>query len=105
MKKTVGVLALALVALQVADSFLTMWATNHGYTEVNHLMAPIAHTWWMAAVKVLPTALVGWLAFWAVGRFPKTWRVAPKVVACGLGAACSFLGLVLASNLGELIKW
>jgi len=104
MRKKVGVLALALVALQVADSSLTMWATSHGYTEVNPFMAPIAHTWWMAAVKVLPTALVGWLAFWAVGRFPKTWRVAPKVVVFGLGAACAFLGIVLASNLGELIN-
>ena len=104
MRRTVGVLAIAFVTLEAADSFLTMWAVNHGYTELNILMAPIAHTWWMAAIKVLPVALVGWLLFWAVGRFPKSWKVAPKVVAFGLGAACAFLGIVLASNLGELIK-
>jgi len=102
MKKTVGVLAITFVALEAADSFLTMWAVNHGYTELNILMAPIAHTWWMVATKVLPAALVGWLLFWAVGRFPKSWTVAPKVVAFGLGAAGSFLGIVLASNLGEM---
>jgi len=101
MKKTVGVLATTFVALEVADSFLTMWAVNHGYTELNNLVAPIAHTWWMAAIKVLPAALVGWLLFWTVGRCPKTWKVAPKVLVFGLGATCAFLSIVLASNLGR----
>lgn len=103
MRKVVGVLAITFTALEAADSFLTMWAVNHGYTELNILIAPIAHTWWMAAIKVLPAALVGWLAFWAVGRFPETWRVAPKVLAFGLAAASVFLVIVLVNNLMELV--
>ena len=104
MRKTVIILAGSLIALQAVDSFLTMWATRHGYTEVNPIMAPIATTWWMPVFKVLPVALVGLFAIWVLGRFPKSWKTAPKVLAYGLGAACLFLGVVIASNIGELLK-
>lgn len=103
MRVLVGALAITFTALEAADSFLTMWAVNHGYTELNILVAPFAGTWWMAACKVLPAALVGWLAFWSVGRFPRTWRIAPKILAFGLGAASTFLIIVLVSNLIEIL--
>ncbi len=101
MKKVVGLLALSFVALQVADSFLTMWATSNGYRELNPIMEPIAGTYWMPIFKVIPAILVGILAVRI--KFPKSWKVAPKAVIFGLGGACAFLGVVLVSNLIELI--
>jgi len=104
MKRKVAILAITLTALEAVDSFLTMWAVNHGYTELNILVAPFAHTWWLAAAKILPAALVGWLAYWLVGRFPKTWRVAPWALALGLAAGSLFLIIVLVSNLLQILK-
>ena len=103
MRRLIGMLAITFTALEAADSFLTMWAVNHGYTELNILMAPFAHTWWLVAVKVLPAALAGWLSFWVVGRLPKTWRVVPKAIAFGLGAASVFVIIVIVSNFMEML--
>jgi len=94
-KKIIIALALALVVLQVADSFLTMWATNHGYQEVNSIVAPIAHTWWLPACKVLPAIGVSFLMVKLARRFPKT-------VVFGLLAALAFLASVLVANVFEL---
>ena len=102
MTRKVIALAVAFVALQAADSFLTMWAVGHGYTELNSLIAPIAHTWWMVAIKVLPAIAVGVLAVWAVGRFPKTWRIAPVVLLVGLLAADIWMAGVLGHNLSVI---
>ena len=95
MKRIIIVLAITLVVLQVADSFLTMWATNHGYQEVNSIVAPIAHTWWLPACKVLPAIGVSFLMVKLARRFPKT-------VAFGLSAASAFLAIVLVANVFEL---
>ncbi len=93
--KRVIALALALVALEAADGFLTMWATNHGYQEVNSWVAPIAHTWWLPVSKVLPAIAVSFLMVRLGRRFPKS-------VAFGLSAASAFLVIVLVGNLLEL---
>lgn len=95
MKRIIIALAMALVALQVADSFLTMWATNHGYQEVNSIVAPIAHTWWLPVCKVLPAIGVSFLMVKLARRFPKT-------VVFGLSAASAFLAIVLVANVFEL---
>ena len=94
-KKIVVALVLTLVILQVADSFLTMWATNHGYQEVNSIVAPIAHTWWLPVCKVLPAIGVSFLMIKLARRFPKT-------VVFGLLAAVAFLAIVLVANVFEL---
>ncbi len=96
------VLAVLLVTLQIIDSLLTMWAVNHGYIELNPVIAPIAGTYWMLVVKVLPVIGVGIFAIWV--KFPKSWIIAPRVMTWGLGSACVFLGIVLISNLMELIN-
>lgn len=103
MKRKIGILAITLTALEAADSFLTMWAVNHGYTELNILVAPFAHTLWMAAVKILPAALVGWLAWWLVGRFPSTWIVAPMALVFGLATGSLFLIIVIVDNLLQML--
>jgi len=95
MKRVIIALALTLVALQVADSFLTMWATNHGYQEVNSIVAPIAHTWWLPVCKVLPAIGVSFLMIKLAHRFPKT-------VVFGLSGASVFLAIVLVANVLEL---
>ncbi|KKL68322.1 hypothetical protein LCGC14_2002950 [marine sediment metagenome] len=95
MKRVIIALALALVALEAADGFLTMWAINHGYQEVNSWVAPIAHTWWLPVVKVLPAIAVSFLMVRLGRRFPKS-------VAFGLSAASAFLVVVLVRNLLEL---
>lgn len=94
-KKIIVALALVLVVLQVADSFLTVWATNHGYQEVNSIVAPIAHTWWLPVCKVLPAIGVSFLMVKLARRFPKT-------VAFGLSCASAFLAIVLVANVFEL---
>lgn len=96
------VLVLSFICLQVADSFLTMWATGHGYEELNPVIAPIANTYWMPVIKIIPAILVGFLVLRL--RFPESWKVAPKAIRLGLGGACGFLGIVLLSNILELIK-
>ena len=95
MKRVIIALALALVALEAADGFLTMWATNNGYQEVNSLVAPIAHTLWLPVVKVLPAIAVSFLMVRLGRRFSKS-------VAFGLSAASAFLVIVLVGNLLEL---
>lgn len=94
-KKIIVALVLVLVVLQVADSFLTVWATNHGYQEVNSIVTPIAHTWWLPVCKVLPAIGVSFLMVKLARRFPKT-------VAFGLSCASAFLAIVLVANVLEL---
>ena len=95
MKRLILALALALVALEAADGFLTVWAINHGYQEVNAWVAPIADTFWLPVVKVLPAIAVSFLMVRLGRRFPKS-------VAFGLSAASAFLVVVLVANLLEL---
>lgn len=98
MKKLILTLGIAFVALQVADAFLTLWAVNHGFEEVNPLLAPIAGTWLGPVVKIVPAALVVWGLDRLGRRYPRT----RPVSAVGLGAAIVFLGVVLVSNVAEL---
>ena len=100
MKKLVRTLGITFVALQVTDAFLTLWAVNHGFEEVNPLLAPIAGTWLSPLVKIVPAALVVWGLDRLGHRYPRT-RLVSDV---GLGAAIVFLGVVLVGNLGELFR-
>lgn len=99
MKKTAAILVSWLVGLQAADSAMTMWATNHGYTEVNPIVAPIADTWWLPPSKVLPALLVGMVVVGVMGRIP----MVPKAINFGLAVASVFLAVVVASNVAELV--
>ena len=98
MKKLVRNLGIAFVAFEAADAFLTLWATNHGFQEVNPLMVPFAHTWAFPFLKILPAALVVWALARLGRRYPKT----QPVTIFGLAAAVAFLGVVLVSNVAEL---
>ena len=98
MKKLIVTLGIAFVAFEAADAFLTLWAVNHGFEEVNPIMAPIAGTWASPLVKILPAVLVAWGLARLGRRYPKT----QPVTAVGLVAAVAFYGVVLASNVAEL---
>jgi len=98
LKKLVAILGMAFVAAQATDAFLTLWAVNHGFEEVNPVLAPIAGTWASPLVKILPAALVAWGLARLGRRYPKT----QPVTAVGLVAAVAFYGVVLASNVAEL---
>ena len=91
--------AIAFLALTAIDGILTFWATNNGYTEVNPLMAPIAHTILFPITKVLipviGVAFVGYL----LKRFPKF----IKVANFGFVAVIAMYVFVLGSNLLEMI--
>jgi len=99
LKKLIVTLGIALVAAQAADAFLTLWAVNHGFEEVNPIMAPIAGTWLSPLVKIIPAALVVWGLARLGRRYPRT----QPVTAVGLVAGVVFLGVVLVANLGEMI--
>lgn len=91
-------LSIGFIAMQAVDSFLTLWATNNGATEVNPLMAGIAHTWAGPAVKLIPAALAVWLVAKVARRYP----VVKTPATVGLGAAVLFLVAVTVSNITEL---
>lgn len=98
MKKLVLTLGITLVVFEAADAFLTLWAVNNGFEEVNPLMVQIAGTWLFPLIKVIPAALVVWGLAYLGRRHPRT----RPVTVFGLTAAVAFLGVVLAANLGEL---
>jgi len=95
MLRTLGI---TFVGFQAIDAFLTMWAVNHGFMELNPLLAPVAGTWVSPAAKVLPAVFAVWLLAKAADRWPRTRLVANA----GLMMAVVFLGTVLVSNLCEL---
>jgi len=98
MKKLVAILGTAFVAAQATDGFLTLWAVNHGFEEVNSFLAPIAGTWASPVVKILPAALVAWGLARLGRRYPRT----QPVTAVGLVAVVAFYAAVLVSNVAEL---
>jgi len=87
------------ISLQAFDAFLTLWATNHGFQEINPVMASIADTWWIVAVKLVPAII----ATWFLGRLASRYPIVRRVTVGGLGAACIFLAVVLVSNIWEII--
>jgi hypothetical protein len=86
------------ISFEIIDAFLTMWAVQHGFTEVNLLMAPIAGTWLGPLVKIVPTLAAAGLLLWVTRRWPHTRPVA----GFGLVAACGFMAIIIGSNLLEL---
>ena len=64
-------LAIALVVVSGIDGVLTVWATNHGFIEVNPLMAPIAHTWILPVWKVGIATLGAVFVLLFSRRFPR----------------------------------
>jgi len=92
-------LAGGLVAMQIIDSFLTLWATNNGFVEVNPLMAPIAHLWAMPVVKIVPVLL----AVWGIAKLQQRFPVIGKPVSVGLVSCIAFYAAVLITNISEII--
>jgi hypothetical protein len=87
--------ALLFIFLELADGLLTMWATNHGFVELNQLVAGYAQLWLYPASKVI-TALIGTIAVgFLAKRFPRYARI-------GLIIAAVFMAVVLVSNLYEM---
>lgn len=89
-------LALSFVGLEVVDSFLTMWATSHGYEEVNPLAAPIAQTWLFPTWKIAGAVAAVMILMPLARRFPGS-------VNYGLVAVSLFLGAVLVSNFVAMV--
>ena len=97
--KAVWVLAMAFALLVIADSVITWWAVNHGYTELNPLGAMFAHTRWFAAVKILVSALYAGWVIWMTGRFTKVWHPAPIVLFAFSLILVGLMAFVVISNL------
>ena len=93
------IFAYLFISLQAVDAFLTLWATNHGFQEVNPVMMSIADSWWIVVVKLVPAIMV--TAFLA--RLAYRHQLVRRVTVAGLGAACTFLAVVLVSNIMEII--
>ena len=91
-------LSIAFIGLQTADTFLTMWAVNHGFTEANPVMAPIASTWVSPVVKIVPAVVIAIVLARLVNRWPRI-RVVANV---GLTAVVLFYVGILTSNLLEM---
>jgi hypothetical protein len=93
-------LSIAFIGLQTVDTFLTMWAVNHGFTEANPLMAPIADSWVSPVVKIAPAILVAIGLAWLTKRWLRTRTVA----LVGQVAVVVFMVGILASNFMEMGK-
>ncbi len=93
------VLAGGLVAAQIADSFLTLWATNNGFVEVNPLMAPIVHLWTMPVIKIIPALLV----VWGISKLQRRFPAIGKPISVGLVVCIAFYAAILVSNVSEII--
>jgi hypothetical protein len=87
--------ALLFTSLELVDGLMTMWATNNGFTETNHLVVSYAQTWLFPAFKLL-TVVTG-----AVLLLPFV-RKYPRYVRIGLILASVFMAAVLVSNLYEI---
>jgi hypothetical protein len=93
-------MATLFATLLIADGALTFWATNHGFTEVNPLMAPFAHTVLYPVLKLV-TALLATLIVTALSkRFPRLQRVA----RVGYALFSAFYVIILATNVIELVS-
>ena len=95
MLRTLGI---TFVGLEAVDAFLTMWAVNNGFTELNPLLAPVAGTWVSPVVKILPAVFAVWFLTKAANRWP---RIRP-IANAGFAVTVAFLGAVIVSNLCEL---
>ncbi len=91
-------LSMVFIGLETIDTFLTMWAVNHGFTEANPLMAPIADSWLSVLVKVVPAVMVAIGLAWLTRKWPRTRTVA----LVGMALAVTFMAGILASNLLEM---
>ena len=83
------------VGLEATDGLLTMWAMNHGFKEVNLLIAPIADSWLLPVLKVALALLGVGILFPVAKRFP-------RMVNFGFISVSIFLIIVLASNFIEM---
>jgi hypothetical protein len=91
--------AIAFLILITTDGFLTFWATNNGYTEVNPLMTYLAHTVLYPISKVLiPVIGVAFVSF-LINRFPKF----VKVANIGYVALIAMYVFVLGNNVLKMI--
>lgn len=85
--------------LMMTDGVFTFWATNHGYTEVNPLMAPIANTPMYVVYKVITAIVAVVIVSLLATRFPRV----RKFARTGIIAGTVLYALVLASNLWEVL--
>ncbi len=97
--KAVWVLAIAFALLVIADSLITWWAVNHGYTELNLFIAPIAHTWQLVVAKIVTSLMVSVSAIWMAERFTKIWHPTPIVLTFSFIPLVGFMAFVVISNL------
>ncbi len=98
MKKIIAALAITFITVEAVDAFLTLWATNNGFQEVNPLMVPFAHTWAFPFIKIIPAGLVMWGIIRVNKRYPRT----QTTTALGLVGAVAFVTAILISNISEL---
>jgi hypothetical protein len=101
MKKAVVALALLFLALETTDAFMTLWATSHGYQEINPLMAGITTTWLFPVIKIVPAII----AIYVLLHLSKYSQFSRLIAVLGFLTANTFVGLVIASNIAELIAY
>ena len=89
-----------LIALQVADGFITehLVATGKG-TELNPLLTTVAGEWWFGFAKLTVTVLALSYVLWRIGGREEKYRMASK----GLLALVIFYSLVVAWNVSVLV--
>lgn len=87
--------AFLFMALEVIDGFLTMWATNNGFGELNPLAVMYSRTWLFPASK-MATAILG-----AIALLPTAKRFS-GFIRTGFMLASLFIAAVILSNLYEM---
>jgi len=76
-------LATALIVLDVTDAVLTFWATNKGLIyEGNPLIASIADTWAIIALKTIMALVIAFVLSYLDMRRPHKQRIIHNGFAC-----------------------
>lgn len=93
-------IVIMVVVLEAVDSGTTMFSIAQGCTEKNQMLAPIASTCWLPAIKVSLAIFFGFVAFWLFSRITKFWQ---GVVLCLLVIWATFTVKAVINNVVILV--
>ncbi len=86
--------------MQAVDGYLTFWAVNNGFIEVNPIYRLVAGDWYAPLLyKILPTALAVIGLSLLVKHYPST----NFALATGLVMAIGFYLYITVSNISEIV--
>lgn len=97
------ILVTLFILLEIADSLMTMWAVNNGYIELNILVRPIADSWLLLLIKVVPAIIVGTVLIILMDKLRYKHQIITGIVNIGMLSCVTFIGFVVYLNILQLL--